>query len=107
MAIDREKRYEEAELFFCLEGSVTMRLSRTAAMNVCQQAAAKGVLIIRVEGGRWLAPGFEARLDGIWEGESVPVSAEEASRNNERARAFIQSRPSMFDAFILTTEDFA
>lgn len=100
--VDRGKLYRDSEDFFRLGGSVTMRLTRAAACEVCEQAAAKGILVARIEGGVWQDPGFESRLDAIWDGADPPISTEDAHQNNLAARAFVEKQPSLHTAFILT-----
>lgn len=100
---DRQKLYGSADAFFSLEGTVLMKLTPQAAIAVCEAAAAKGLIVVRVEGGVWHNPGFESRLDCIWDGDDPPISIEGAHLNNRRAAAFIQAKAATHDVFILTT----
>lgn len=100
--IDRSHLYEPAKDFFALQGSVVMRLSPTAAIDVCSQAAHERLVVARVEGGIWRAPFFESRLDCIWDGADPPLSQESAHLNKLAASAFIQSQAAAQGAFILT-----
>lgn len=102
MKVDRARRYENASDFFDLRGSVAMRLSPDAAIEVCRDAAHRGFVIVRVEGGIWLNPGFESRLDCIWDGVDPPLDTAAAHANNLLAAQFIESRRDIHDVFILT-----
>jgi len=102
MSIDRTRRYETAEPFFELGGSVVMILSTDAAISVCLLAASRGLVIARVEGGLWHSPGFEARVDCIWDGIDPPASGEQADENNRLAAEFIRDESGVHDAFVLT-----
>ncbi|WP_244102159.1 hypothetical protein [Burkholderia ambifaria] len=73
MNIDRSRVYDSADDFFSLDGSIVMKLSTEAAIAVCEQAAQHGLVVARIEGGIWHFPGFEARLDCIWDGADPPI----------------------------------
>jgi len=98
--IDRGRRYDDWMDFFRLEGSVVMRLTRAAAIEVAARAASRNRVISRVEGGVWLDPYFESRGDCIWDGIDPPTSVEAAEENNVAAQLFI--RDVYADVFILT-----
>lgn len=90
-AFETGKLYTSAEDFFRLGGSSVMRLSRSAAIDVCLTAASRGLVVGIVEGGIFHDPGFEARLDSVWSGYPVPITAEEAPANNRAAAEAIES----------------
>jgi hypothetical protein len=102
MKIDYGKRYDSPEKFFELGGSVVMQLSMPAAIAVCEQAVGRGLVVARIEGGIWHYPGFEARIDCIWDGVDPPVDLNEAERNNILAANFIRSESVVHDVFIIT-----
>jgi len=102
MKVDRQYRYESSSEFFTLDGSVIMKLSRDAAVKVCELAAQRGLVVARIEGGIWHSPGFEARLDCIWDGVDPPVELDVAEENNIEAANFIRSKSEMHDVFIIT-----
>lgn len=99
---DRSRLYESPDDFFDLDGSIAMRLSPGAAIGVCERAASEGVLVARIEGGIWLGPGFESRLDCIWDGADPPLAQAAAHANNLLALEFIQIQAAVHSAFILT-----
>lgn len=105
MNVDRQRRYDSMEDFFDLEGSVVMKLTPDAAIAVCKIAAERGFVVLRVEGGIWRCPGFEARLDCIWDGRATRVSLCQARGNNQSAAEFIRSEAVRHDAFIITVDD--
>ena len=106
MKIDRRRLYTLSDDFFSLGGSVIMKLSSEAAVQVCEQAANYGLVVSRVEGGIWHFPGFEARIDCIWDGDDPPVDAARAKTNNAVAANFIRSESVVHDAFIITAPRF-
>lgn len=102
--IDPLQRYDSADAFFMLGGSVIMKLSADAAITVCTTAADYGLVVTRVEGGVWHHPGFEARVDCIWDGVDPPVTLDALEQNNREASAFISTERSEHDVFVLTTQ---
>jgi hypothetical protein len=103
MKVDRTRLYDSSDDFFELNGSIIMKLTRTAAQDVCIKALEHGLLVVRIEGGIWHNPGFEARLDCIWDGVDPPVSEAEAMINNAKALEMIREESEVHDAFIITT----
>ena len=99
---DRGRLYLRAHDFYELEGSVAMKLSPQAALEVCRSAAGNGLVIARVEGGIWHNPGFEARLDCIWDGVDPPLNQVAAVANNDAAAEFVEKQSQAHDVFILT-----
>lgn len=83
-----------------------MKLTVTAANAVCEQAARRGLVIYRVEGGIWHPTGFEARVDCIWDGEFPPIDYHKAEANNLRAATFISSEREVHDVFVLSAKAF-
>ena len=103
MSPDRSVLYDSADSFFTLSGSVVMKLTPAAAIQVCREAGRRGIMVLRVEGGIWHSPGFEARIDCIWDGADPPTNQAKVHDNNVRAARFIQAESSVHSAFILTT----
>lgn len=103
MEVDKGKLYLRAEDFFEPSGNVSMRLSPDAAIAVCQQAAARGIFVGRIEGGIKRDRQFEARVDCIWAGVEPPLSQAAAHENNLKAASFIKEKSDVHNAFILTT----
>ena len=102
MKIDLQRRYDSADDFFSIGGSVLMKMSGDAAIAVCERATARGLVIARIEGGIWHSPGFEARLDCIWDGGDPPVGLGVAEENNLAAAEFIRSESDKHNVFVLT-----
>ncbi|MFJ2994833.1 colicin immunity protein [Pandoraea sp. NPDC087047] len=102
MKIDLQRRYDSPDEFFSLGGSVVMKLSADAAITVCERAGQHGLVIARIEGGLWHSPGFEARLDCIWDGADPPVEVSAAEQNNLAAAEFIRSESRVHDVFVVT-----
>jgi len=103
MRVNRQKLYDSASDYFDLDGSVIMKLSRAAAINVCRQAVARGLLIVMIEGGITRPNNtFEARSDAIWKGIDPPIDLDHAEQNNFRAADFIRSRARDYNTFIIT-----
>ena len=102
MMLDRSRLYSSPQDFFDLQGSSVMKLTPTAAIGVCKEAAGRGLVVARIEGGIWHNPGFEARFDCIWDGSDPPINRQQAELNNLRAAEFVQSESTTHGAFILT-----
>jgi len=102
MTVDRSKLYNGSSDFFELNGSAIMKLSRSAALGVCQEAASKNAIIVRIEGGFKQGKAFEARLDCIWDGIDPPYTPEAAIKNNLRGAAYIERSSVEHNAFIVT-----
>lgn len=79
-----------------------MKFSREAAVSLCRMAAASGCVVARIEGGVWHDPGFEARLDSIWDGAEPPISLVGAAANNDRAAEHISGERLDYDTFVIT-----
>jgi hypothetical protein len=107
MKLDLQRLYDSSDDFFTLGGSVMMKLSVEAAITTCKQAAEQSVVIARVEGGIWHSPGFEARLDCIWDGVDPPADRGVAERNNYAAAEFIRAESKEHDVFVLTASPMA
>lgn len=85
-----------------MHGSALMKLTVDAAIDVCLRAARHGLVVVRVEGGIWHAPGFEATVDCIWDGTEPPVDDSAAHRNNLEAAEFIARERFIHTAFVVT-----
>jgi hypothetical protein len=104
MAYPKDRLFDSPQDFFELKGSVGMRLTPEAAKKVCEQALGHDLLVVRVEGGIWHNPGFEVRLDSLWDGPIPPVPEAEAQIINLRAAEFIcEEQQRGHDVFLVTT----
>jgi hypothetical protein len=102
VTFDRSRQFALSEDFFANDGSVVMVLTPSAAIEVCELAAQRGLIVARVEGGIWHAPGFEPRGNCIWDGANPPINEALAAENNLEAASFIRSESHQHSAFILT-----
>lgn len=100
--LERSRLHTTSRDFFDMHGSTLMKLNVDAAIEVCLRAAAHGLVVARVEGGIWHAPGFEARLDCIWDGIDPPVDQSTAHHNNLEAAEFIAEERQIHTAFVIT-----
>jgi hypothetical protein len=98
----RNQLVQDPERFFSPDSPGVVKLSAAAAISVCGMAASRGYVISRIEGGIWHAPGFEARLDCIWDGADPPLDANDAKTNNAEAAAFVRELSASHTAFVLT-----
>jgi hypothetical protein len=81
-----------------------MKLSRRAAEELAENLEREGEIIVRIEGGVWHDPGFEARLDEIWDAVVRPNTSQTLyDFTNLDALNFIKTRSSLIDTFILTS----
>ncbi|WP_051009487.1 hypothetical protein [Pseudoalteromonas maricaloris] len=67
MMFDRSTLYSNASDFFDKQGNNTMKLTPEAAIEVCKRSVELNFIVSRIEGGVWHNPGFEMRLDCIWD----------------------------------------
>lgn len=102
MTWHRAELIDQADAFFSSAGSAVMKLTPLAAADACEIASERGALVVRVEGGIWHAPGFEARVDCIWDGEDPPLADSQVRENNREAANFIRSESASHSAFVLT-----
>jgi Colicin-E5 Imm protein len=100
--MERNQLYGSSRDYFDLNGMAVMYLAPDAAIGVCAEAAQRGLVVVRIEGGRWHAPGFEARVDCIWDGADPPLDLTRAATNNARAADFIRRERAMHGAFVIT-----
>src|ERR1700761_3065463 len=102
MDIDRSKVYDSVWDFFRPSGHAIMKLTPSAAIRVCNDAAARQLVVVGVEGGIHSEGRFEARLDCIWDGRGAPIDQVAASRNNLEAAEFVKYKSNAHNAFIIT-----
>ncbi|WPO98274.1 colicin immunity protein [Pseudomonas sp. HR96] len=102
MIIDLQQRYDSSDDFFNLSGSVTMKISADAAVAICERAAQRGLVIARIEGGIWRAPGFEARLDCIWDGVEPPCRSENGRSEQSCSGRIRGAEKAVHDVYVLT-----
>ena len=102
MLVYRQKLFDKATDFLDGGGNAVMKLSRKAAIDACLNAAPRGLVVVKIEGGIWRNGTFEARLDAIWDGADPPIEKENAGRNNLNAAEFIRCQDDTYNAFILT-----
>jgi hypothetical protein len=102
MGVDRTRLYDSTWDFFKPSGHAIMKLTSSAALDVCLQAVAHHLVVLGVEGGIHDATGFEARLDCIWDGLSPPLDEAGADQNNLSAAQFIREKSAAHNAFIIT-----
>lgn len=89
---DHNKLHDNEMEFFRRNDRNTLRLSGITAIAACEQAAKQGFSIGRIEGGHWLNPGFESRLDSIWTNKAAPVSQDDVHEDNLKAAEFISEK---------------
>jgi len=105
--IDKSKLYTSMHDFFSLKGSVNMRLTREAAIDVCKHAMDYDILIWRIEGGIWHSPGFQPWSDALWDSQyNPPVLEKDAITNNLLAMENIIDEEVQYNVFILTVTNY-
>lgn len=98
--------YDRPLDFFELGGSGTIQMSRECARQVCLLAQAHRQVVLCIEGGIWHNPGFEARLDAIWDRDKFATySKDDVQKTNEQAAESVGFDNKLCDAFIVTTGD--
>ncbi|MER2493920.1 colicin immunity protein [Catenovulum sediminis] len=99
---DRNIRYSNYSDFFDLQGNNVMKLTTEAAKEVCRYSHDKSYIVSRIEGGIWHNPGFEMRLDCIWDrSKELDSSPELASKE---AVDFIEEESNEHDVFIVSLQ---
>ena len=86
------KLHNDAREFLSRNDRNLILLSGPAAAEACRLAADAGLSIGRIEGGFWLNPGFESRMDSIWDTRRYAASMEEARDWNLSGARFIESQ---------------
>ncbi len=100
---NKSKLYSSASEFFSLNGNATMRLTPTAAIDVCRIATKKGILVLGVDGGVYKEPIFEAKINCSWSAKfKSPFTSEQLNNNNALAIEDIEADRNCCNAFILT-----
>ena len=102
MEFERNRLYDMAEDFFRAQGSGVTKLSPAATLSVCLSASSRGLVVARIEGGIWHNPGFEARVDCIWDGVDPPVDSASAAGNNADAAEFVREESAVHNCFVVT-----
>ena len=102
--IDRGKIYDNASDFFTLAGDSIMKLTKLAAIDICESASKKNYCVSMIEGGYWKEPSFQSNLDAIWNCDEQVIDIE---ATNQKAITFINniSESEGVDAFILTLDE--
>ena len=100
--LERNRLYDAARYFFDAAEPSAMYLSSDAAIAVCEEASSRGFVVSRIEGGVWRNPGFESRLDCIWDGADPPINVSNAEGNNAQAIDFIEKKRNDHNAFVIT-----
>lgn len=102
---EKNHLYTSSEDFFLNGGNNTMKLGSMAAIDVCRKSVSNGFIVSRVEGGIWHNPGFEMRLDCIWDRSSLLENSPDLA--SEQAVIFIQEESVEHDAFIVSLQKIA
>ncbi|MCW2484844.1 colicin transporter [Candidatus Symbiopectobacterium sp. NZEC127] len=80
-----------------------MKLSPTAAIEVCEEATKRNLSIGMIEGGHWLNPGFRPDMHTRWDGFDRLTDKNEIQKNNNNAIENIKEDAAKgYDAFIIT-----
>lgn len=101
-SVERNKLYFDTSKYFELDGSGIMKLTPDAAVGVCEECTTRGVTVSVIEGGLWHNPGFEARLDCIWQGLYKEPDRQRVVVNNLKAIEFINDNKVVHDVFVVT-----
>jgi len=101
---DRSKLYSNFSDFYEKQGNNVMKLTPDAAKKVCCESVKHNLIVSRIEGGIWHDPGFEMRLDCIWDRDEsldgCPILACKA------ANKFITEKAEKYDVFIVSLQVF-
>ncbi|SES64376.1 hypothetical protein [Thalassotalea agarivorans] len=100
--LDRNFLYSDATEFFTNQGNNIMKLTPAAAIEVCRRSTDLNYIVSRVEGGIWHNPGFEMRLDCIWD-RGIVCNGKQLSACEEAIR-FIENESEEHSAFIISLQ---
>jgi hypothetical protein len=97
-------RVADPEARFAVSGNQTVFLTSDAALRVCAEAAARGLLVYRIEGGIWReGRGCEMRLGAIWDSQvDPPIAVAVANTNNLRLASMVRNDPESCDTFVVS-----
>lgn len=95
--------YSDPNSFFELKGNNLMRLTPSAAIELCNLLTERNIVTVCVEGGIWDNSKFEARLDAIWTGKKPPMKSMDLAKNNMKAINSIIEDSEQCNAFIIST----
>jgi hypothetical protein len=102
MMLVRNSLYSDVSEFFSKQGNNVMKLTPDAAIDVCEKSVESNYIVSRVEGGIWHNPGFEMRLDCMWDrDEALDGKSQLAS---EDAISFIGEELVDHSAFIVSLQ---
>lgn len=100
---NRSVLFQDSDCFFEQYGSVWMRLSKKAAIEVAQRAAENNLIVVKVEGGIWQSPGFKSQMDCIWDSAAdPPTTVKVAANSNRDAANFMTLCAEKVDVFLVT-----
>ncbi|MEL4427211.1 colicin immunity protein [Shewanella indica] len=102
MMLDRNLLYSNASDFFSKQGNNVMKLTPKAAIDVCKKSVELKYLVSRIEGGIWHNPGFEMRLDCIWDRDKTLDGKSQLA--SEEAIKFIEEELVDHTAFIVSLQ---
>ena len=95
MSLNLGNIFEDHREFIHRNDRNSLILTSKAAEEACRQASIFGLSIAKVEGGLWHNPGFESRIDAIWETRNYPASLDEVRKLNALAADFIRDQSSI------------
>lgn len=95
--------YDDYSDFFHLNGNAVMKLTPSAAIELCSFCTKNNLIVGYIEGGIWKNKLFQARIDCIW-GSSLSDNFTQISieDNNRLAIEFIKEESDIHNAFVLT-----
>lgn len=95
--------YDSGDAFFELKGNASMKLSPKAAIEVCNEAAKKGLWILGIDSGHWLNPGFRIDSSASWTYDMPEEYKSKIPENNRLAIENIKDDiENGYTAFIIT-----
>ncbi|MDG6896185.1 hypothetical protein [Volucribacter amazonae] len=101
--LDHSRVYNNYLDFFHLNGNAIIKLTPSAAIELCYFCTENNLIVGYIEGGIWRNKLFQARIDCIWGSSLSSNSTKSSIRDNNRlAIKFIKEESDIHNAFILT-----
>ncbi|MGX4747403.1 colicin transporter [Morganella morganii] len=98
--------FDNSNVFFEKNGSSVMVLTSNAAIEVCQEATARNLWILGVDGGHWQNPGFKIDGNTSWSRKTKLFNENKLSENNQLAiENIVSDTADGYTAFLVTISD--
>lgn len=103
MTFDKEKLHNESSAYLENGFSCNIKLTATAAQDVCLEATKRGFFVLIVEAGHWSEDGFRPDMNARWDAKEVLIISEDHEQNNNLAiKNITEDSRDGYNAFMIT-----